>query len=583
MCIRDRINAAANALETSQRKLNATSRLTGIEFGKLRSFSEDARKELGLSTKQANEFTIAVSKLTNKAGDVDKTGDAISRLLDLAAAQGLNAEEALVAIQQAILGIDEGTDKLFQKNPSVIYAEYAKQIGTTAGKLNDQQKAQALLNAVMTDGLKVQGEYQNFLQSAAGRQSTLAVKTEQLAAKFGKLAQQIGGPVVAALTKAADFFINAPPWVRNLAAALGIATVALKLFGGAIQALFVSLGPVGWLSIALGTIATAFFALGAATEASRDKLAGYRKELDKFRETVRGLTDDDLKAQETAMRRQIAFLESMATNIRQIRRRALFGNADEKELQFVRVNRDVGQQLKEARDKLAAFMQETERRDKEHKAKLLEQRKQLSAEEKELEENRVRFEFEQGEISRAQYLAFLKKRQGDFKEWSSDWLGLHKDILEQEKALQVEQNAEVKRAADDQLALQMKIPEQMQFASEQALDAMATKLALMEDVAREKTMAMVEIIGTFAGNIGSAFADALRGDRGGFKEALKSILIDTLGFIQRFFILAKIKTIIEGVLNPFTALKSSAGLIAAFAALEAAKGAIARFAEGGIV
>ena len=143
--VRD-LNQEFLALEAANRKLIGTSKLTDQSLKVMQQTADDVEESLGLNTIQANEFTTALTKLGAKSGDVTKTREAITRLLDIASARGLTAEEALVAINHAILGIDEGTDKLFDKNPSVIYAEFAKQIGVSAAKLTDQQKAQALLN-----------------------------------------------------------------------------------------------------------------------------------------------------------------------------------------------------------------------------------------------------------------------------------------------------------------------------------------------------------------------------------------------------------------------------------------------------
>ena len=91
-----------------------------------------------------------------------------------------------MAIKQALLGIDEGTDKLFQKNPSVIYNEFAKSIGTTAGKLTDQQKAQALLNAVLNDGGKLTGKYKEYLETSAGKQQLMNTKINEAKIAIGE-------------------------------------------------------------------------------------------------------------------------------------------------------------------------------------------------------------------------------------------------------------------------------------------------------------------------------------------------------------------------------------------------------------
>ena len=193
-----------NELENSNRKLFATSKLTGASFEFLQDVTKDAQLNLGLTTKDSNELTIALAKLGQKAGDTTKTKDALKALMDLGSAQGLNVEESITAINQAILGIDEGTDKLFQKNPSVIYDEYAKSIGTTAGKLTDQQKAQALLNETISQGSKVQGEYNKYLETSAGKQQLLTQKVEVLKQEFGETVSKGIEPFIDAILNAND-------------------------------------------------------------------------------------------------------------------------------------------------------------------------------------------------------------------------------------------------------------------------------------------------------------------------------------------------------------------------------------------
>jgi hypothetical protein len=179
----------ANEYDNAQRQLAATAKLTGTALSFLQSTSKSAQDQFQLSQISANSFTIELSKLASKAGDLGKTSAGLEAFLDIGAARGLTASETLAKVKQSILGIDEGTDALFNKNPSVLYAEWAKQIGTTAGKLTDQQKAQALLNAAMTDGAKVRGEYQKWLQTSQGQQYLLTQGIEKTQAAIGKALQ----------------------------------------------------------------------------------------------------------------------------------------------------------------------------------------------------------------------------------------------------------------------------------------------------------------------------------------------------------------------------------------------------------
>ena len=173
----------------SNRKVEAAAKLTGVSVDFLRAAAEGVRREFELTSPQANEFVTEISKLTDKAGDISRTGDAVRAFINLGAAQGLNLEDTLTAVHQAILGIDEGTDKLFQKNPSVLYKEYADRIGTTVGKLTDQQKALALVTAAQEAYNRVGNEYSRFLQTAEGQQQRLNNELEEAQLAFAEALQ----------------------------------------------------------------------------------------------------------------------------------------------------------------------------------------------------------------------------------------------------------------------------------------------------------------------------------------------------------------------------------------------------------
>jgi hypothetical protein len=180
---------AVNDLETAQRRLLATSKLTGVAHDTLVKSARTAQQDFKLNAGVAAEYSARLATLGQKAGDAAVGLGSMQAWLDIGAARGLDAAETLTALQQAILGIDEGTDKLFGKNPSSIYAEFAAQIGTTAGKLTDAQKAQAILNIAQRDGAKVTGEYARFLQSARGQQSAATAETQRFREELGKLVQ----------------------------------------------------------------------------------------------------------------------------------------------------------------------------------------------------------------------------------------------------------------------------------------------------------------------------------------------------------------------------------------------------------
>lgn len=177
---------ASDQFRVALQKLEGAAKITGTPLEVLTGLADKAEQAFGLTKGQAADLSVEMVKLASKAGDVGKAGPALQSFLDIGAARGLSAEETLKAVQQAILGIDEGTDKLFNANPSVLYERFAESIGTTAAKLTDQEKAQALLNAAMEDGGKVIGEYGKYLETTAGQAQLAKNQSTAFLAELGQ-------------------------------------------------------------------------------------------------------------------------------------------------------------------------------------------------------------------------------------------------------------------------------------------------------------------------------------------------------------------------------------------------------------
>lgn len=216
---------AYDKFAASQRKLEGTAKLSGIALGALRDIADTGRTAFGLAAGTSNEFASEIGKLTSKSGDITKSKDAMAAFLDIGAARGLSAADTLKAVQQAVLGIDEGTDKLFGKNPSVLYEEYADKIGKSAGKLTDQEKAQALLDATLTGGEATRGSYLEYLQSAAGQQEQVNQKVEASQVEFGKAIQPIRTLILQGLNKLLEVLIPVAEWVGKVSNTVGVTAV----------------------------------------------------------------------------------------------------------------------------------------------------------------------------------------------------------------------------------------------------------------------------------------------------------------------------------------------------------------------
>lgn len=181
-----RATEEADKFESATAQLSATARFTGVGLRFLQDQAAAVQEQFKLGAEAANGLTAEVIRLTSRAQAVEQTGAVIAAFLDLGAARRLSTEQTLQAVRQAILGIDEGTDKLFGANPSVLYAEFAAQIGKSAGALTDEEKALALVNAALEYGGRVRGEYATWLETAQGRQQEFNRSVSEFAVVVGQ-------------------------------------------------------------------------------------------------------------------------------------------------------------------------------------------------------------------------------------------------------------------------------------------------------------------------------------------------------------------------------------------------------------
>jgi hypothetical protein len=182
----DAVTEASDRQEMAQRKLSATARLTGQSLATITNISNDAQNKFKISGSAAADLTQNFVKLAGRAGNVAQTGQLMAAWMDLAAAQGLSLSDVLTGINSTLVGQDEGLNRLGLANPSNIWKQWADAAGTTVAKMTEQQKWQAIVNAVTAEGAKVQGEYAKRLETTAGKQQAFNAALELTAASFGK-------------------------------------------------------------------------------------------------------------------------------------------------------------------------------------------------------------------------------------------------------------------------------------------------------------------------------------------------------------------------------------------------------------
>jgi hypothetical protein len=186
VAVYDKVTGAADRQDTAQRKLAATARLTGQSLGTITALAQTAQTRFAISSSAAADLTQNFVKLASRSGNVAQTGQLMNAWMDLAAAQGLSLSDVLTGVNSTLMGQDEGLNRIGLQNPSNIWKAWADAAGTTVAKMTDQQKWQAIVNAVTAEGAKVQGEYARFLDTTAGKQQAFNAALEATAATFGR-------------------------------------------------------------------------------------------------------------------------------------------------------------------------------------------------------------------------------------------------------------------------------------------------------------------------------------------------------------------------------------------------------------
>lgn len=184
--------ANADNLDKSLRRLSATSRILDVPIEKLQELSRIARDEFKTTAADAGEFASVFATFALGAGDIGLAAGALRSFLDLGAARGLAASQTLLAVSQALRGIDEGTDKLFAgKNPTVLWKEYADSLDRTVGSLSEAEKKLAILTAGLREGAKVQGEAQKVVESSLGAWTQFKVQITDVTTDLGRILQPV--------------------------------------------------------------------------------------------------------------------------------------------------------------------------------------------------------------------------------------------------------------------------------------------------------------------------------------------------------------------------------------------------------
>lgn len=184
------VKAVANAGDAT-RQLKANALEAGLAFEKATESAVKFAERAGLAQAEANRTFSGVINFARGSGRIDQLDLFTKRLTDLAGAKGIKPEQLGDISRQLNALTDEATDKLLGANPSAFYDAYAKSIGTTAEKLTDLQKRQAVFDEVIRRGAIFDGEAEKRLGDVSGKLDTVSARFENLKTKIGEFASPL--------------------------------------------------------------------------------------------------------------------------------------------------------------------------------------------------------------------------------------------------------------------------------------------------------------------------------------------------------------------------------------------------------
>jgi hypothetical protein len=307
------IGRASDDAAAAQRKLNATSKMTGVALSELQRIAGGLGDELALSEVVASDLTAMMTRMASRAGDTARTGEHLTNWLDLAAANGLTAAEALQALQTTLVDQDEGLNRLGLANPQQIYEAWAKAAGKSAAKMTEAEKAQARLQAVAEAAKKVQGEAAKSLNTTAGEQQKLARAAQDTAKAYGEAIDPMRRAMLEATTGTLEWLGANTGLVASIGSAAAAGTLTWGIFKLiplvktatlALRAMGVAGAMASLTAVALNPVVIGIGLVAAAIGALVWQMGAGKREAKALREELGQLSDEDQLQKQLALSKE---------------------------------------------------------------------------------------------------------------------------------------------------------------------------------------------------------------------------------------------------------------------------------------
>ena len=229
-------------LETMNIVLGMIGKNAGYTTGSMKDYVQQV-KQMGITTSAAQD---SITKMAQANLDLSQSSK-LARVAQDAAVIGNTDSSA--AFQRMIWGIKSGQTEILRTMGLNVqfeasYAKYAVTLNKTAGALTEQEKVTARMNAVLAEGIKIQGAYEAAMATTGKLINSLPRFFEEVKEKAGELFSPALGVAVRALMeglkglgdvlekmiKSGDMAV----WAKNIADGLKVFLTGIKDFGSVV-------------------------------------------------------------------------------------------------------------------------------------------------------------------------------------------------------------------------------------------------------------------------------------------------------------------------------------------------------------
>lgn len=281
----------------------------GLFFGDIK---DEAEALIADGLMPLEDAAASLKNLLQRGFSTDEAVEMITRFKDAAAFGRQAGLELGEAVKTASEGIRNENSVLVDnagvtKNVSVMWKEYAAELGITTEQMTIQQKRQAEYNGIMEETRHQVGDATKLAQEYAGAQARQAAETKRLQVALGEAHATGVRPLLDIMTKltagtatfaeknktviaggismartflgvaAAGTAVVAVQGLMNKGMAAGIPIV--KTLAGSFTGLWAAMAPVAGVALAVGLVIGVFTAAAQAAEKTKQKLAELNDEV----------------------------------------------------------------------------------------------------------------------------------------------------------------------------------------------------------------------------------------------------------------------------------------------------------------